>query len=374
METQYRICSRCIMDTSEPDIEFDQNGVCNHCHQHETLAAKYLVTGPAGERKLQAVVEKIKKQGSNQKYDSVIGLSGGLDSSYVAYLAWENGLRPLAVSLDNGWDSEIASNNVKNIVEKLGLDLLSYRVDFAEFRDLQLAYLKASVVNIEAITDHAIAATLYNVASKKGIRYILTGINLATEGVTARSWGSGGYDLANIKAIHKKFGAVELKTYPTLSIWRRLYLQYAKRITSVALLNYVPYVQSQVAELLGKELGWQDYGGKHCESIFTRFYQCYILPTKFGIDKRRAHLSNLIYSGQMTREQALQQIQKPPYTAEQLRADKQYVLARLGLSEGEFESLMGLPVRSHYEYASDEKVWQLLQWVRRAVSPLGTSR
>ena len=365
MSAKYEMCRRCIMDTSDPDIEFDENGVCNHCREYGKLATRYVFTGKEAEQKLSEIVDRIKERGKNREYDCIMGLSGGTDSTYVAYLAKKLGLRPLAVHLDNGWDTEISIRNIENILKSIDLELYTYVIDWNEFRDLQLAYLKASVVDIEAITDHAIIATWYKIANDRGIKYILTGANVATEGVMPKKWLHYKNDLTNLKDIHNQFGTVKLQTFPTLGLRKQLYYQAIKNIKSVSILNYVPYVKKDVKKLIAQELGWEDYGGKHYESVFTRFYQAYILPRKYNIDKRKAHLSSLICSSQFTREEALEEIRKDPYTEEELKKDKEYVLKKLGLAGEEFERIMSLPVKSNFDYKSEIKCLGLLRLVYR---------
>jgi len=364
MSRNYQICTRCIMDTTDPDIEFDENGVCNHCGEYFRLVRQTVFTGKEGEQKLIEMVDNIKKKGKKQEYDCIIGLSGGVDSTYVAYLVKQLGLRPLAVHLDNGWDSQMSVNNIKNIVKKLNIDLYTHVIDWRVFKDLQLAYLKASVVDIEAITDHAIIASLYNAANERGIKYILAGTNYATESILPRSWRYKKTDLVNLKAIHNRFGTVKLETFPIVSSPKIVYYEHIKNIKRVSILDYVPYVKKDVEEILVQELGWRDYAAKHYESIFTRFYQAYILPRKFNIDKRKAHLSNLICSGQITREDALKEMQKEPYTEEDLKRDKEYVLKKLGLTNDEFEEIMDLPIKSHLIYGSDIQWQRLPRFIR----------
>lgn len=353
MERQYQICTRCIMDTSNVDIEFDEDGICNHCREYETFTKKFIYTGGQGELRLRELIADIKSKGRGKKYDCVVGVSGGVDSTYAVFLAHHLGLRPLAVVVDNGYDTEIAKTNVEKTLKKLNVDLYTCVLDEDEYRDLQLSFLQASVIDIEMVTDHAIWATLFNTASKGGIKYILAGTNMATKSIRIDSWGFPKTDLSNLRDIHNKFGTIKLKTFPTISLLKHGYYQYIKGIRLVSILNYIPYVADEVKEIITRELGWQDYGGKYRESIFTRFYQAYILPRKFGIDKRRAHLSNLIHAGQLSREQAVKEMSKPLYTDGEFKKDKDYCLKKLGLTEAEFEELMELPIRSHYDYKSD---------------------
>ena len=355
--SEYQMCKRCVMDTTEPDIVFDEKGICNHCKDYFEIEKKLVFKGEEGKKKLEEIVNKIKEDGKHKKYDCVLGVSGGVDSSYVAYLAKEFGLRVLLINLDNGYNTEIADKNVENIVEKTNFDMYTYKVNFEEFKDLHLAYLKASVLDVEVVTDHAIAAAIYDIANKKGIKYILSGTNIVTEGILPQSWIYNKNDLRNLKAIHKRYGKVKLKTYPTMGLYKKIYYEFFKGIQFISLLNSVDYNKKEAKKVLQSEFGWEDYGGKHYESIFTKFYQAYILPTKFGIDKRKAHLSTLICSGQITREEALNELEKTLYEKDELERDKKYVLKKLGLSEKEFEDLMKLPIKKHQEYGTQEDEW-----------------
>ncbi|MCB0710028.1 MAG: N-acetyl sugar amidotransferase, partial [Chitinophagaceae bacterium] len=306
--------------------------------------------GAVAKQKLDEIVVKIKEAGNNNQYNCIMGLSGGVDSTYIAWQAKQLGLRPLAVHFDNGWNSELAVMNIQNIVQKLDIDLYTYVINWDEFKDLQLAYLKASVVDIEAITDHAIFATLYRLAGEKNIKYILSGTNVQTENTLPRSWIFPKSDHINIKAIHKQFGTLPLKTFPFMNAKVKRYYMEVKGIKSISLLHYFTYNKNEVKALIAKELGWRDYGGKHYESVWTRFYQGYILPTKFGIDKRKAHLSDLIFGGQITKEEALHQLEQPIYDAGLLKQDMAFVLKKLDLSEKDFSAIMQLPKRSHYDF------------------------
>jgi len=285
-----------------------------------------------------------------------MGLSGGVDSTYVAYLAKQLGLRPLAVHFDNGWNSELAVMNIENIITKLGFDLFTYVIDWNEFRDIQLAYLKASVVDIEAITDHAIFATLYRLAGEKKIKYVLSGTNVQTENTLPRSWIFNKHDHINIQSIHKAYGTLPLKTFPFSNAKVKRYYRQVLGVTSVSVINYVEYNKKKIKELIQRELGWRDYGGKHYESVWTRFYQGYILPTKFNIDKRKAHLSDLIFGGQITKEEALEELRKPIYDATQFKIDYDFVLKKLGLTEDEFNAIMQAPPRSHYDFDYEKPI------------------
>ena len=343
------------MDTTDVDIEFDENGVCSHCRRYDSLKDKYLLEKGKREKELAKIVSLIKKKGQKKKYDCIIGISGGVDSSYVAYLTKKLGLRPLAVHLDNGWNSELAVDNIENILKKLDIDLYTYVLDWEEFKDLQLSFLKASVPDGEIPTDHAIVATIFKIASQMGIKYIISGSNFATEAVYAKKWSQGHYDWRYIKNIQKKFGTKKLKYYPYFTFLSLFYLKIFKGQRTIRILNYIEYIKSDAKRILEKELGWKDYGGKHYESIYTRFYQGYILPKKFNYDKRKYHLSSLICSGQITREEALKEISKEPYPSEQLlKEDREFILKKLDITEDEFEKILMLPNKSILDYPSHE--------------------
>lgn len=365
------------MDTiADPDIRFDEQGISNYYYEYKKAYAEKVREGAVAEKELAATVADIKAAGKNSKYDCIMGLSGGVDSTYIAWQAKKLGLRPLAVHFDNGWNSELAVMNIQNIVQKLDIDLFTYVIDWNEFRDLQLSYLKASVVDIEAITDHAIFATLYRLAGEKNIKYILSGTNVQTENTLPKSWIFSKNDHINIKAIHKQFGSVPLKTFPFMNARVKRYYMEVKGLKSISLLHYFPYNKEEVKALITKELGWRDYGGKHYESVWTRFYQGYILPTKFKIDKRKAHLSDLIFGGQITKAAALEELSLPMYDPAQLKQDYDFVLKKLDLSADDFEALMQLPRRSHYDFDYEmpvDKRYPLLKPVKkifRAIFPV----
>ena len=341
---------------ADPDIRFDEKGICNYYYDYQKAAQKGVLTGEAGTHKMEELTNRIKSEGRGKRYDCLIGLSGGVDSTYVALLAKQYGLRPLAVHLDNGWDSELAVKNVENIITRCGFDLSSLVIDWEEFRDIQLAYLYASVVDIEVVSDHAIFASMYKLAKDHNTGYIISGTNIVTEYIMPPSWLYDKMDYANLKDIHSRYGRKKLSTYPYLDFRKYVYYSAVLRLNPVSILNYVPYNKNQVKETIQRELGWRDYGGKHYESQFTKFYQAYILPEKFHIDKRKAHLSTLICSGQMTKEEAIKELEKPLYDPAQLKSDKEYVMKKFGLSPDEFEKIMHLPVKKHSAFKSDRKL------------------
>lgn len=370
----YQVCTRCVMDTSVPDIEFDENGVCNLCRAAEArLSTEYFV-GEQYKPKFDDLIEQIKKEGKGKPYDCIIGVSGGVDSSYTAYLVKQFGLRPLAVHFDNGWNSELAVENIERLLKKLDIDLYTHVMDWQEFRDLQLAFLRASIPNSEIPTDHGIVALLYHIAAKHRVRFIINGGNLATESIMPDSWMHDAKDLRLLKAIHNRFGKLPLKTFPTLSTARLAYYILIRRIRYVTLLNFIDYNKDEATKTLENELGWRKYGGKHFESIYTRFFQGWLLPEKFGIDKRRAHHSSLIMSGQMTREEALADLQRAPYSDEDATADVEYISQKFGLTPTEFQEIMDLPVRSADDYPNNTKLMQRLEPLVARLKKMATGR
>lgn len=358
------------MDTSDPDISFDSDGICSHCRQYDELVRDQVDRANRGERQaeLKAIVERIKTAGSGREYDCIMGLSGGVDSSYVAYMANKLGLRPLAVHFDSGWNSELAVHNIENIVKKLGIDLHTFVVDWEEMRDLQLAFFKASVANCDIPTDHAFPAVLYREAAKHRIKYILSGTNHATEFILPKAWGHTSGDKRHLVDVQKKFGTIRLRSYPTIGFFAQyVYYPYIRRIRTVRLLNYIPYNKAEAKRIISEKLGWRDYGGKHHESVFTRFFQGYYLPTKFGYDKRRAHLASLINSGQMTRAEALVELERPTYDPAQQLEDKVFVAKKLGVTPAELDAIFAQPNRSYSDFASSDRLLSVALKVKRAV-------
>ena len=366
-----RVCVRCVMDTSDPGLGLDAAGVCRYCRIAERILPKVQPTPEESERKLQALAERIRQAGEGHEYDSVIGLSGGVDSSYTAHLAHQMGLRPLAVHFDNGWDSELAVGNIERIVQACTFDLSTYVIDWLEFRDLQRAFLKASVIDIELLTDHAIFAATLNLAREHGIRFVLSGSNVATEHGLPAAWIWNKQDWTNIRAIHAAFGSVPLKSFPHLSTARWLLIRLLGReLEVVEPLNLVRYRRDEAAATLTREYGWREYGGKHHESLFTKFYQGYILPTKFGVDKRRVHLSDRIRNGELTRDEALATLARPAYEPAELARERAYVIKKLGFSEAEFAAIMAEPPRPHGAFPSDRRWTQLIHQLYRPIRRL----
>ncbi len=350
----YQICTRCIMDTTDPDIIFDENGVCSHCLRYDLELPKRVFKGKEAEEKLSSLISQIKVSGNGKEYDCIIGVSGGVDSTYVAYLAKKLGLRPLAVHFDNGWNSELAVSNIEKTLDKLHIDLYTYVIDWSVFKDLQLSFLKASTPDGEVPTDHAINALLFKEASKRGIKYMISGMNFATESMSVKAWAYGHSDWKYIRSVHKIFGSSSLNKYPHFNFSHLFKWTFLKRIKSVSILNYMEYKKDEVMHILQDDLGWVYYGGKHYESVYTRFYQGYILPVKFNIDKRRGHLSDLIKSGQITREEALKEVAKVGYNKDLLDQDMHFVMKKLNLKQSEFDEIMKLPVKSFKDYPNNE--------------------
>jgi N-acetyl sugar amidotransferase len=318
---------------------------------------------------LEESLRSIKDAGRHLPFDCILGLSGGVDSSYMAYLAREWSLRPLIVHFDNGWNDERAVRNIETIVKRLGFQLHTFVMDWAEFRDLQRAYFKASVLDLEVPTDHMIFGALHKVAAEHGIKYVLSGNNFATEWLLPPAWYYSKFDLENIKGIHRASGELPMKHLPKLGAWQQLYYQRVRAIRDIKVLELVPYLKNAAKRFLIDEFGWQDYGGKHYESVFTRFYQGYILPTKYGIDKRKAHLSNLICNGEISRDDALAELSRPTYPREQQQADKRYVAKKLGWTDAEFEAILALPPRRHEEFGTDAVQHGLAELTIRCLQP-----
>lgn len=353
----YKQCAHCIIDTNDdPHVTFDNQGVCSYCQNYQRQKFQFVKVGADGESELKTLIERVKKSGKNKKYDCIIGLSGGVDSSYLALKVSQWGLRALAVHFDNGWNSELAVKNIEQIISKLKIDLYTLVIDWEEFRDLQLAFIRASVVDIEMITDHAIVATLYKLAIEHDVKFILSGSNYVTEAILPNNWIHHKADYVHIKALQRHYNKKPLVTYPLLDLKLRMRAEFHD-IQSISPLNLIPYVKTEAKKELQELLGWRDYGGKHYESVFTRFYQGYILPQKFKIDKRKAHLSNLICSGQITRAEALAELAKPIYEENLLRTDYDFVLKKLELSPAQFEEILNIPPQKHTAYPVEREIY-----------------
>ncbi len=364
-EHPYRQCSRCVMDTSDPGIVFSELGHCNHCRDYFERIAKLTYQGEQSDRHLEAIVEKIRRAGRGRAYDCVMGISGGIDSCYTALVLKRLGLRPLAVHMDNGWNSDTAVKNIRKVADGLGIDYQSYVLDWDEFRDLQLAFLKASVPEIETPTDMAIPAALHRIAAKIGVKYIISGGNYATEGILPAAWHYNAKDLKFLRAVHRQFGKTRLRTFPTFGYLDEMYYKLVRGIRIVYLLNYVPYSKPEAMKRLQEELGWQYYGGKHFESRITGFVHSYIMPVKFDIDYRRATLSTQICAGDLTRDAALLELQNPPFNPEQVVREMDYVAKKFEISVAELQEILARPARNHRNYPNDQRRLEFIYSIYR---------
>lgn len=367
----YQVCVRTIMDTTDPDIWFDASGVSSHAIEFDETMAPTVTAAQAGERlaELEQLVREIKKAGANKPYDCVVGVSGGVDSTFLALQAVKLGLRPLAVHFDSGWNSELAVSNIENLVNKLGLDLYTHVVDWREMRDLQLSFFKAGVPNCDIPTDHAFGYVAFQQAEKYGIKYVLSGTNLVSESILPKAWGYNAGDSKHLKAIQKRFGSVPLKTYPVMGLFKRhIWYNVVRGIKTVRVLDYIPFDYSEAKKVIAEELGWVDYGGKHYESVFTRYFQGYFLPMKFGFDKRKAHYSSLILSKQMTRDEALQLMEESNYPPKLRAQDHEFVAKKLGVTSDELEAIYARPPVDHLEYPNAKRSWDFTMRLARFAS------
>lgn len=365
-----QICTFCVMDTTgDPGISFDAQGRCSYCAHAQQRLENESLQGSEGREQLDAMAERIREAGRGREYDCLVGLSGGADSSYACLLARDLGLRALAVHLDNGWNDELAVHNIEMLVSKLDMDLYTHVVDWDEIRDLQRSFLFASVPNVETVTDHAIVATLFKEAARRGIRYILPGTNTSTETIMPPHWGHSAMDSRHLRAVHRRFGTVPLRTYPVLGPAELAFYLFGRRIKWIPFLNYVGYDKSAAERRLADELDWRPYKRKHGESRFTRWFQEYYLVRKFHADKRRAHLSSEINSGNRGRDEALDRLSEPLYSSvDEVEADNEYVRKKLGLDLEEFEAILSAGCKTHRDYPNQEWIfgWTKNRFVRRA--------
>jgi N-acetyl sugar amidotransferase len=349
MKSETRICTRCVLDNTVPDIAFDENGVCNYCRQFDAIAGDSF-NDFRGDDYLNELISNIKKKDKGRKYDVIVGVSGGVDSTFLVQYAVKNGLRVLAVNFDNGWHSEIAVSNIRNILEKLGVDLITYVVEYDEMKDLLLSYMKAGLPWVDIPTDLALMATLYKVASDSNVKTIFVGNSFRTEGKQPTEWTHG--DTKQLRFIAKKFGKKEIKTFPMLSPFKLLYYGAVKGIKMVRPFNYITYDKASARAMLEKEYGWRDYGGHHHESAFTKFAIAYWLPKKFQIDKRKITYSAQVRSGLLSRDIALGLLTQQPYDPNLMEEDKNYVIKKLGITPEQFEDIWKAPNRTIYDYPS----------------------
>ncbi len=358
----HTICTNCVMDTTDTKITFDKDGVCDHCTTFYRDVRPNWHTDEYGRKQLETELERIRINGKGRNFDCIIGMSGGIDSSYLTHLAkCELNLRPLVFHVDAGWNSQIAVNNIERIVDGLGLDLYTEVINWSEMRDLQVAFFRAGVPHVDAPQDHAFFATMYHFAEKHNIKYILTGANYSTECVrNPIEWMYYQSDSIQLRDIHARFGQRPLKKFPVTSILRhKIYLPFVKKIRVARPLNYLPYTKNEAVELLEKEYGWQPYPQKHFESRFTRFYESYWLYERFGYDTRKVQFSSLILTGQMTREEALEKLQHPPYDEETIQHDFEFIATKLALTTEELNSYMDLPHKTYRDYRSQESIYSV---------------
>lgn len=355
-ERPYQICTYCVMDTSDIDIEFDDSGRCNHCRDFEAVMAQPRYSKEDGQEKLDALITHIKSKGKGKKYDCLIGISGGVDSCYTAYLCHQWGLRPLLMHMDNGWNSDIAVKNVKKVVDKLGLDYESYVLDWREFREIQLGFLKSSLVDLEMPTDIAIAASQYKTAAKYKIPHLISGGNYSGEGILPLTWG---YHVLKDEKLYRhivrKYSNVKIKKVPIVGLKGEIFYKFVRGIKTVYPLNLIEYNKDEAREFLKKEFDWQDYGGKHHESKITGFWQSYVMPVKYNMDYRRATYSSQIVSGQVTRAEAVSELQKTPYSDEKVELDKSFIAKKYGISKSDFDNYLSSPPKTYKDFPNDKK-------------------
>ena len=362
------------MDTTDTKIEFDERDICDHCNNFYRHTLPNWHPDEIGQTGFRDMVAKIKREGGGKQFNCILGMSGGLDSSYLLHLAVaEYGLRPLVFHVDGGWNTDIAVNNIQMLVDKLGLELVTEVINWQEMRDFQLAFFKSGVPHLDIPQDHAFIATLYHFANKHGIKYILNGGNFATECVrNPKEWLYHGTDMAQLHDIQRKFGTRALKTYPFSSVlFHKVYLRYIKGVQVVKPLNYLPYTKDNAIQVLSDLYGWRSYPQKHFESRFTRFFESYWLPTRFGYDTRRVQYSSLILTGQMTREDALEKLRMPAYDPATIDEDFEYIAVKLGITAKELRGYHDMPLKTYRDYKNQEWMFEVGS---RALKLIGVER
>ncbi|MGB3724196.1 MAG: N-acetyl sugar amidotransferase [Glaciecola sp.] len=368
--TKLQICTRTVMDTTDPSITFNEKGECNYCDYFDNQVKPNWHPGTEeGARLLEKLVADVKESSKGNEYDCIIGLSGGVDSSYLAMKVVELGLKPLAIHVDSGWNSELAVHNIENIVKNLGIDLFTYVVDWKEIRDLQYAYFKSGVMNLDVPQDHLFTAILYQQAKQHNVKYFLSGSNIATESILPEAWGYDALDAVNMKAIQKQFGKLKkFKSYKFLSFYD-CYVKYPRifGLRKAAPLDYMVYEREAAKEAIIEKLNWRDYGAKHHESKFTKFFQAHYLPHKFGVDKRKAHLTSMILSGQISREDAFKELEEPLYNPNELREDKEFVAKKLGFSQPEFDALLDGECVDYSHYKNQKWLFDLKSKIAKII-------
>lgn len=364
----YCRCTKTVMDTiNDPEIVFDENGISNYYHYYFNEAGKHVFTGEVGQHKIDAMVKELRNN-QKGKYDCIVGLSGGVDSTYLIYKLKEWGITPLVVHFDYGWNLELAVQNIEQTLKYTGFDLYTHVMDWEDFKSLQRAYFKAGVLDLDVPADHLIFAAINTVAKKFNIRYILNGFNFQSEALLPSSWNyNRKFDLRNLRDINKKFGDRRLRNIPLLGFWKQQYNSRIYGLKGFLPLNYFNYHKADAKKELIEKMHWVDYGGKHFENIFTRFYQGYILPVRFGIDKRKPHLSTLICSNQLTLEEAVEELQKPPYDLKIMEDDYNFVYKKLSFSIDEFDQCLNGPIKSHSEFKDEIHLEKFLSRISKIV-------
>jgi N-acetyl sugar amidotransferase len=357
------------MNTSDTLITFNVNGVCIHCQEFDSIISKTWFPNQEGENKLNKIYDELKIKSKENEYDCILGLSGGIDSSYLALKIYDANLKPLVVHVDGGWNTELAVQNIENIINYCGWHLHTVVIDWEEMKDLQLAYLKSSISNQDVPQDHAFFASLYHFAVKHNINTIISGGNIATECISPKSWHGSAMDAINLKAIHKKFGQKKLKNYKTISFFNLyFYYPFIKKMTTIRPLNFMQYVKSEALQELKDRVGYKEYARKHGESIFSKFFQNYYLPKKFGYDKRIMHYSSMIVTGQMTRSEAVEELSKPLYDDKELFDDKEYIAKKLGITNEEFEIILKNKIHNYLDFPNFLSRYKFIKNIQQFIS------
>lgn len=362
MTPEIQVCTNCVMDTSDQAIVFDEKGVCDHCNTFYTRVQPHWHTDERGKAELDRMVDTIRKAGKGKDYDCIIGMSGGIDSSYLVYAAKEiMGLRPLVFHVDAGWNSQIAVNNIERLVDGLGLDLFTEVIDWEEMKGLQRAFFLSGVPHIDTPQDHAFFAVMYKFATRNGVKHILTGANYSTECIrNPMEWMYFQSDSRQIRDIHRQFGERPLRNFPLTSIlWHKVWLPYVRGIKVLRPLNSIPYIKAEARQLLMDRFGWQPYPQKHFESRFTRFYESYWLYERFGYDVRKVQFSSLIITGQMTRDEALSELQKLPYDPATIGQEIEFVANKLDVTVDDLMGYMALPKKTFRDYRNQQEIYRL---------------
>lgn len=361
MVQKYQVCKRCVTDTTDPGVTFDAEGICSSCRRYEEVRAQRGYREGISEKELEHTIEVIKETCKDLPYDCLIGVSGGVDSAYMLYLAHKLGLRILAVHVDSGWNTKLAEENIQRLCGKLGIELHVWKMDWPTMKELQRAYMLSGVANLDVPQDHLFCSAVFEMARKYQIKYIFNGSNIATEGAASPFSLQHSYrDTWHMHSIYKKHGrGASLEKYPFLSLreaWFGL-----KGVTKINLLDMIPYSKKEAIELLNREFGWEYYGGKHYESVLTRYLQGVCQPIKFGFDKRRFHLSCLVMNGEMTRQEALAELELPTYPVAQQKADEQYILDKLEIAPDEWQKLLQAPPTPDNDYFSQQKLFDTVR-------------